>query len=75
LEDRQKLAIKFRDDFKLTIPIYLDDMKDTFNTTFGSWPHRSYIIDSNRNLIYIEKVIDIDYKTITTKLIEFLTEY
>ena len=74
LVDRQKLALKFREDFKLSVPIYIDDMLNTFNTTFGAWPHRSYVIDQSRNLVYTEKVIAIDYKTITTKLIEFLTE-
>lgn len=72
LKDRQKLAKQFKEDFKLSIPIYIDGMDNKFNTTFGAWPHRSYIIDCDRNLVYIEKVIAVDYKTITTKLIEFL---
>lgn len=73
LEDRQKLVLKFREDFKLTFPIYIDDMDNTFNTRFGSWPHRSYIIDEKRNLVYVEKVIAVDFQTIITKLIEVLT--
>lgn len=74
LEDRRQLALKFIKDFNLTIPIYLDSMDNTFNERFGAWPHRSYVIDEKNNLIYIENVIAVDYKTITTKLIEFLTE-
>ena len=75
LVERQKLALKFRDDFKLTLPIYLDDMNNTFNKTFGSWPHKSYIFSASpMRLEYIEKVIAVDYKTITDKLIEHITE-
>lgn len=73
LEDRYKLALKFKEDFQLTIPLYIDGMDNTFNSRFGAWPHRSYVINEKHELVYIEKVIAVDYKTITTKLIEFLT--
>jgi hypothetical protein len=73
LIERQKAALKFIDDFKLTLPIYLDNMENSFNTAFGSWPHKSYIIDETAKLIYIEEIKAIDHKTVTTKLIEFLS--
>ena len=76
LDERHALALKFKEDYKLNVPIYIDDMLNAFNTTFGSWPHKSYIIDKKENtftLEYVEKIIAIDYKNITTKLIERLS--
>lgn len=70
LVDLQKLAQKFISDYKIDVPVYLDSMDNSFNTAFAPWPHKSYIIDQGK-LIYVEKVIAVDYKTITTKLIEF----
>jgi hypothetical protein len=83
---RQTLAQKFVEDFKLTMPIYIDDMDNSFNTAFGCWPHKSYVIEhtaesgtccfsarSQFKLTYVEKIKAIDYKSVTTKLIEFLS--
>lgn len=81
LLERHTLALKFKEDFKLSLPIYIDDMNNSFNTEFGAWPHKSYVIEpikssdqANYKLTYVEKIIAVDYKTITTKLIEFLTK-
>lgn len=78
LEQRQQLALKFKDDFELTLPIYLDDMNNTFNQAFGCWPHRSFCIKYDKQnwyLEYKEKVIAVDYKSITDKLIDFIIDY
>lgn len=84
IKDRQQLALKFKDDFKLTLPIYIDDMNNNFNSAFGSWPHRSYVITTEKKMFgfskpeyylkYKEKVIAVEYKSITDKLIEVISD-
>lgn len=47
-------------------------MNNSFNAAFGCWPHKSFVIYENK-LKYVEKIKAIDYKSITTKLLEFLS--
>ena len=53
ISDRISCAIKFRDTFKLDVPIYCDNMNDIAETYFSAWPFRYYVIDKNKNISMI----------------------
>jgi len=48
LEDRKAAAEKFSREFSFAYPIYLDNMKNEFETGLKSWPFRYYLIHDGR---------------------------
>jgi hypothetical protein len=44
IKDRVSCSLKFKDEFKLSIPIYCDNMQDEFETKFACWPVRYFVI-------------------------------
>lgn len=53
LAGRAELAKKFQMEYKIKMPLVLDNMDNTFNTAFGAWPHKMFII-KNKKIQYIE---------------------
>lgn len=54
LADRLRHAEEFRKNFKLEMPMLVDNMENTFHTTYGAWPFRFYIIDQGRLVLKAE---------------------
>lgn len=47
ITDRIACAVKFQQEFKLDIPIYADNMENTFEEKFACWPFRFFVIEHN----------------------------
>jgi hypothetical protein len=52
IEDRIECIEKFKNEYKLTIPIYADNMENDFETKFASWPFR-YFVTQGKTIIKI----------------------
>ncbi len=48
INDRKKYAEKFKNKFNFTIPMYLDNMENSFETETSSWPFRYFILKGNK---------------------------
>ncbi|CAF2513291.1 unnamed protein product [Rotaria sp. Silwood2] len=44
LEQRLENARRFKINFNFEMPMLVDDMNNTFQNTYGSWPFRFYVI-------------------------------
>lgn len=65
IDDRIKCGIKFRDTFKLDVPIYCDNMENEAETYFSGWPFRYYTIDKNKNISNIGQPDDSHFDMIS----------
>jgi len=45
IEDRIAVANTFVNDYKFNIPVFVDNMEDTFDFHYGAWPERYYMFD------------------------------
>lgn len=48
IEDRIACAKKFKKHFKISIPIYCDNMKNNLRDEFSCWPFRYFVIKNNK---------------------------
>lgn len=44
IEDRSKCAYKFKHEYDIDIPIYLDNMNSDYENTYSCWPFRYHVI-------------------------------
>ncbi|MBI2901452.1 MAG: deiodinase [Planctomycetes bacterium] len=51
-EDRVKVAGECLKDLKLSIPMLVDDMKNTAQKAYAGWPDRLYVIDKEGKVAY-----------------------
>lgn len=56
IEDRIDYAIKFKETFKLNVPIYCDNMNNDAEIKFASWPFRYYVVEKSNNNILIKMI-------------------
>lgn len=70
LSDRIGYAKKLKEEFKLVIPIYCDNMKDEFETMFAGWPVR-YFVSLGKEIQLISEPDNSELDL--CKLFEFLT--
>jgi len=52
LEDRTRAASDFARDFKMKMPIIMDDMDNSFEKHYAPWPFRIFIVDPSNTLLY-----------------------
>ena len=52
IEDRIGCAKKFQHEFNVTMPLFVDNMSDDFETLYASWPVRLFAIKSG-HMAYI----------------------
>lgn len=69
LEDRVQCAEKFKKTFDITIPMYVDNMDNEFETKFASWPFR-YFVTRGKKLVKIGMPQDSEFEF--GELLEFL---
>lgn len=67
IQDRINCAIKLKNTFDLTIPIYCDNMNNTFQDVMACWPFRYFVVKNN-NLVHIGKPEDSTFE------LDFLTK-
>lgn len=46
--DRIDCIKKFKSEYNLELPIYADDMDNTFETEYAAWPFRYYCVINNK---------------------------
>ena len=54
LAERLHHAEAFRKNFQFEMPMLVDNMENTFHTTYGAWPFRFYIIYQGRLVLKAE---------------------
>src|SRR5947208_499625 len=52
LEERQKVAEEFAEQFKVSIPILVDTLDDKVEKAYAGWPDRMYVIDAKGKIAY-----------------------
>jgi hypothetical protein len=52
LEERQKVAKEFAEQFKVSLPILVDTIDDQVNKAYAGWPDRIYVIDAQGRIAY-----------------------
>lgn len=52
LEEREKVAREFAQQFKFSLPILVDTIDDQLNNAYSAWPDRIYIVDSAGKIAY-----------------------
>lgn len=64
IEDRINCAIKLKNTFDLTIPIYCDNINNKLRDEYSCWPFRYFVIQNNK-FTYIgfpkESTFEFDY--------------
>jgi len=71
ITDRLMCADKFAKEFDLTIPIYMDNMNNMFETIYACWPVRYMVIKNNK----LENISDVDASEVDIcKLFAFLKQ-
>jgi hypothetical protein len=50
--DRCAIAHRMRTELCMDLPIFVDNINDTFEMHFAAWPFRFYIVDQNAQLRY-----------------------
>ena len=69
IHDRIALAQEFKNTFNFPIPMYVDSMTNQFNTGYGAWPDKAYVIfedklvysaclnqDGTRNMMWVDEI-------------------
>ncbi len=54
LSQRLENARQFQKKFYLQMPMLVDNMENTFHTTYGSWPFRFYVIHHGKVVLKAE---------------------
>lgn len=60
IEDRSKCAYKFQAEYNVQFPIYLDNMKDEYETVYSAWPFRYHVVSRGR-MTLVPKPIDSEF--------------
>lgn len=54
-EERQSVAQKGCSQLKLSLPTVIDDMQNTVDNQYASWPERMFVIDKDGKIAYAGK--------------------
>ncbi len=54
LSQRLDNARQFKSNFNIQMPMLVDNMENTFHTTYGSWPFRFYVIHHGKLVLKAE---------------------
>ena len=60
--ERNKVASQCRSKLSLTMPMVVDDMKDSVNQSYKAWPERIYIIDTQGKIVFKSGIGPFDFK-------------
>jgi len=48
IKDRLQLALQFKSEKRLTLPLFIDTTDNQFQKEYSAWPFRYYVIQGNR---------------------------
>ncbi|CAF1111635.1 unnamed protein product [Didymodactylos carnosus] len=74
MEERLEIANRFCNEFKLEMPVLIDNMDNTFHSTYGAWPFRFYIIH-NGKLVFKAQPGQDNYAYNLDELDEWIEQY
>jgi len=52
-KERIEAALELQKKYKITFPLVVDDISNSFHNTYAAWPERYYIVDKTGKLAYI----------------------
>lgn len=58
--DRANYAKKFKDEYNVSFPIYLDNMENEYETEYSCWPFRYHII-VDKKMSFVPMPIDSEF--------------
>lgn len=73
IEDRIKCANDLKDQFKLQVPVYCDNMNNDFESKLAAWPIRCYAVDKNNKFAYINTPKNAEFDI--EDFLDFLNKY
>ena len=73
IEDRTKCASELKEEYKLTVPVYCDNMENDFEDKLAGWPIRCYVIDSEKKFAYINTPTNAEFDI--EDFLNFLNNY
>lgn len=60
IEDRSACAKKFRNEYNVSFPIYLDNMENDYETEYSCWPFRYHVI-LNKKMSFVPMPVDCEF--------------